>query len=201
MGSGYATCRRHVQGGYRKMLLDLEHLMRLRLVVARVGEMDCARWWNTRAQLGRPGAMAIARGMPRSHRFARARSVFSVAAARCRDYYDPARTVTLWRLSPKLEDEFDACWADWITDHLSWMPFFELIEPWQGSNIIVALEAAGLLPVCIKNKLEHLRIDDNGRGILLPSEGLNDESLTLMAAAFSFGIPGELVVPYVRIKA
>jgi len=34
------------------MNLDLTHLMRLRLVVARFGEMDVARWWNTRGMLG-----------------------------------------------------------------------------------------------------------------------------------------------------
>jgi hypothetical protein len=30
--------------------LDFDALLRLRLVVARFGEMDLARWWNTRAR-------------------------------------------------------------------------------------------------------------------------------------------------------
>jgi hypothetical protein len=34
------------------MSIDLEKLLKLRLVVAHFGEMDLARWWNTKAQLG-----------------------------------------------------------------------------------------------------------------------------------------------------
>lgn len=30
------------------MPLDLSHLLRLRLAVARYGEMDAAEWWNTK---------------------------------------------------------------------------------------------------------------------------------------------------------
>ena len=53
--------------------LDLERLLKLRLVVARFGEMDLAKWWNTKGQLGRLGA-ALRRGLPRTHHFAQARS-------------------------------------------------------------------------------------------------------------------------------
>ena len=33
--------------------LDFDRLLKLRLVVARVGEMDLTKWWNTNGQLGR----------------------------------------------------------------------------------------------------------------------------------------------------
>ncbi len=33
--------------------IDFDHLLRLRLVVARFGEMDGAMWWNTKGVLGR----------------------------------------------------------------------------------------------------------------------------------------------------
>ena len=36
--------------------IDFDRLLKLRLVVARVGEMDLAKWWNTRGQLGRLGS-------------------------------------------------------------------------------------------------------------------------------------------------
>jgi hypothetical protein len=36
--------------------VDLAWLMRLRTVVARLGEMDLARWWNSTGQLGPQGA-------------------------------------------------------------------------------------------------------------------------------------------------
>jgi hypothetical protein len=56
--------------------IDLDRLLKLRLIVARFGEMDLAKWWNTKGQLGRLGAAAVRRGFPRTHHFARARAVF-----------------------------------------------------------------------------------------------------------------------------
>ena len=84
-----------------------EHLLKLRLVVARVGEMDLARWWNTNGQLGPLGASVVRRGFRRTHYFAQARSVFAVAAHRCREVYDRPGTVTLWNLPAEIEDEFE----------------------------------------------------------------------------------------------
>ncbi len=61
--------------------IDLERLLKLRLAIARFGEMDLARWWNTKGQLGRLGATALRRGFPRTHHFAQARSVSSPSVA------------------------------------------------------------------------------------------------------------------------
>ena len=55
---------------------DLERLFRLRLVVARLGEMDNAGWWNTNGLLGGRGAFVFRRGFPTTHAFAQARAVF-----------------------------------------------------------------------------------------------------------------------------
>ena len=62
--------------------LDLDHLLKLRLVVARHGEMDLAGWWNTNGMLGRHGAIALKRGFPRTHFFVQACVVFAVARSR-----------------------------------------------------------------------------------------------------------------------
>src|SRR6266481_4894558 len=62
--------------------IDLDRLLKLRLVVARFGEMDVAKWWNTKGQLGRLGSAALRRGFPRTHYFAQARSVFAVVGDR-----------------------------------------------------------------------------------------------------------------------
>src|ERR1700736_4833806 len=94
--------------------IDLERLLRLRLVVARFGEMDLAKWWNTKGQLGRMGAIALRRGFPRTHCFARARSVFAVAAHRCAEVFNPPGCVTLWHLPSAIEEEFDARWERWL---------------------------------------------------------------------------------------
>ena len=56
--------------------IDFERLLKLRLVVARHGEMDAARWWNTQGMLGRRGAVVLKRGFPSTHHFAQARIVF-----------------------------------------------------------------------------------------------------------------------------
>ena len=63
--------------------LDLEWLLKIRTVVARIGEMDLAKWWNSNGQLGPQGASVLRRGLPRTHYFAQTRSVCMVAAARC----------------------------------------------------------------------------------------------------------------------
>ncbi len=57
--------------------LNFDRLLKLRLVVARVGEMDLAKWWNTNGLLGRKGRILLSRGFPRTHSFAQARAVFS----------------------------------------------------------------------------------------------------------------------------
>lgn len=75
--------------------LDLDHLLKLRLVIARFGEMDLAKWWNTKGQLGRMGAFALRRGFPRTYRFAQARAVFAVASARCAEVFDPPDTALI----------------------------------------------------------------------------------------------------------
>jgi hypothetical protein len=87
-------------------LLDLDYLLKLRLVVARFGEMDLAKWWNTKGQLGRLGTAALRRGFPRTHRFAQARSDFAVATHRCAEIFKP-RTAPI----PLLRSERDACEA------------------------------------------------------------------------------------------
>jgi hypothetical protein len=52
--------------------LDLEWLLKVRTVVARIGEMDLSRWWNSNGQLGPQGASVLRRGLPRSVRQERA---------------------------------------------------------------------------------------------------------------------------------
>src|SRR4051812_16655081 len=118
--------------------LDLERLFKLRLVVARTGEMDLARWWNTKGQLGRMGASVLRRGFPRTHHFAQARSVFAVAAHRCAELFDPPGCVTLWRLPEAVEEAFDARWEDWLDNAAEWAPFFAKLETLPGPDLVAA---------------------------------------------------------------
>src|SRR5260370_39819355 len=119
--------------------IDLDRLLKLRLVVARFGEMDIARWWNTNGQVGRLGASALRRGFPRTHRFAQARSVFAVAAERCAELFDPPGCVTLWRLPEAIEEEFDSRWETWLDAASEWEPFFVKLEVLQRTDLLGAL--------------------------------------------------------------
>src|SRR5277367_2822320 len=121
--------------------IDFDRLLKLRLVVARFGEMDLAKWWNTRGQLGRLGTAATRRGFPRTHYFAQARAVFAVAAHRCREVFDPPNSVTLWHLPETVEEEFEAHWERWLDRADDWKPFFAKLEELKELDLKVALQS------------------------------------------------------------
>ncbi len=104
--------------------VDFDHLLKLRLVVARHGEMDSAKWWNTGGLLGRKGALLMNRGFPKTHRFAQAKLVFTVARSRCAEVFDSPDCITLWKLPARLEEQFDARWSRWLDERDSWVQFF-----------------------------------------------------------------------------
>src|SRR5215217_6363477 len=104
--------------------LDLDRLLHLRLVVARIGEMDLARWWNCRGVLGQLGVQAYRRGFPSTHPFARARVAFTVARTRRPALFDPPGAMTLWKLPPEIEDAFEDCWQSWLDQPQVWAPVF-----------------------------------------------------------------------------
>ena len=115
--------------------LDLAWLLKVRTVVARIGEMDLARWWNSNGQLGPQGASVLRRGLPRTHYFAQTRSVCMVAAARCAQIFDPPGSVTLWRLTDALEERLDVLWEGWLDDARSWRPFFERVAGIKATDL------------------------------------------------------------------
>lgn len=177
-------------------MTDLEYLMRVRLVVARVGEMDLARWWNTNGQLGSMGASVLRRGFPRTHRFAAARSVFAVAAARCLDIYDPPEAVTLWNLPAEIEDQLEQQWELWIDDSQSWEPFFKELESCT-SDLEFELTRLGLVSASHVEQVARLRRSAEQRAVAIPDDfsGTNDD-FALLALAFTRGEVGNPTVPY-----
>lgn len=181
------------------MSIDLDRLLKLRLIVARFGEMDLARWWNTKGQLGRLGTAALRRGFPRTHRFAQARGVFAVAAQRCSEVFDPPASVTLWRLPEALEEEFDARWEHWLDNAEAWTPIFEKLESLPGNDLSVVLRS---LEVISDRDLEaYPRLRRSAEGRAVPLSGIfsgTDEEVGLLALGFARGEPGALAVPYAR---
>jgi hypothetical protein len=178
---------------------DLEWLFKLRLVVARVGEMDLARWWNTKGQLGRMGASVLRRGFPRTHHFAQARSVFAVAAHRCAEVFDPPGCVTLWRLPEAIEEAFDARWEDWLDSAAEWVPFFAKLESLAGPDLVAALRDFDLVDGRDIERYGSLRRAAEGRAVALPAVFSGTAAdVTLLALGFARGEPGALAVPYAR---
>lgn len=96
--------------------LDLDRLLKLRVVVARQGEMDRAKWWNTQSMLGPLGTTVLARSFPRTHWFAQAQVVFAVARSRCHELFDPPGCMTLWNLPAQVEDAFEDAWPRWADE-------------------------------------------------------------------------------------
>jgi len=178
---------------------DFDRLLKLRLVVARFGEMDLAKWWNTRGQLGRLGTATIRRGFPRTHYFAQARSVFAVAAHRCGEVFDPPDSVTLWRLPETIEEEFDARWEYWIDQANEWQPFFSRLESLQENDLRIALHAFGAVTDHELEASSRLRRSSGGRDVPLtqPFSGTEQE-IALLALGFARGQTGSLVVPHAR---
>jgi hypothetical protein len=179
--------------------VDLDRVFRLRVIVARIGEMDLAQWWNTNGQLGELGSLALRRGFSRTRRFAAARSVFSVAARRCEQLFNPPRCVTLWRLPAAIEDEFDTRWESWLDRHADWEEFFTRVAALRDPDLPRALEAFDLLEPRDMDHLMRLRRSAEGKAVFLPGsfEGLNSD-VTLLALAFARGEVGAPAVPYMR---
>jgi hypothetical protein len=180
--------------------IDFDRLFKLRLVVARVGEMDLARWWNTRGQLSRLGTAAVRRGFPRTHYFAQARSVFAVASHRCREVFDPPRSVTLWHLPEHVEEEFEAHWERWLDRADEWRPFFAGLESLNETEPKTALQSFRLVTDLESEWLSRLRRSAEGRSVPLPAPFTGtDQDVALLALGFALGELGAVAVPYARL--
>ena len=180
--------------------LDFDRLLKLRLVVARFGEMDIAKWWNTRGQLGRLGTLALRRGFPRAHYFAQARSVFAVASNRCREFFAPSAGVTLWNLPEEIEEEFDSRWEQWLDSADQWIPFFQKLEIIQQGELKEVLQSLVIITDAEQEVFSLLRRTAEGRAVKLPTIFTGtDQDVALLALGFGRGEPGSLAVPYSEI--
>ena len=180
-------------------MLDLDYLLKLRLCVARFGEMDRAQWWNTNGQLGRMGATVLRRGFARTHYFAQARSVFAVAAHRCDEVFDPPNSVTLWRLPASLEEEFDARWEHWLDNAGDWSATFEQLAGMTGDDLISDLRTFELVRADHVAAAQSWRRSAEGRSLPLPGTFAGtDLDMTLLALGFAKGERGAPAVPWMR---
>lgn len=181
--------------------VDLDRLFKLRLVVARHGEMDAARWWNTQGMLGRRGAVVLKRGFPATHYFAQARVVFAVARSRCNELFSPPGCMTLWNLPADLEDQFEEHWQSWLDQGDQWTPFFEKLVTLTGDDLLGALSSFNLISQVQLEAVSRLRRSAENRAVPLPGiHAANDDTITLLAAGFARGEPGSPAIPYARLE-
>ncbi|ACE99662.1 hypothetical protein IP86_17510 [Rhodopseudomonas sp. AAP120] len=179
--------------------IDLAWLMRLRTVVARLGEMDCARWWNSQGQLGRHGATVLRRGFPRTFQFVQAKSVQAIAAARCSEIFDPPGSVNLWRLTDDLEDRLDSIWEGWLDDAETWQPFFERVAALKLTDVAAALKEFGLVTDAETEALGKIKKSPDARSIEIPEKfDGRRRPVVQLALSFAASTPGNLIVPYAR---
>ena len=181
--------------------IDLTRLFKLRLVIARHGEMDAAGWWNTKGILGRHGSLVLKRGFPATHYFAQARIAFAVARSRCHDLFDPPGCMTLWSLPAEIEDQFEEQWPDWLDQGERWATFFERLAAPRGENLLSALGDFGLIEHRHLEAVSKLRRSAEGRSVPLPGTYRpNDETITLLAAGFARSEQGNPAIPYARLE-
>lgn len=183
-------------------MIDFERLFKLRLVVARHGEMDGARWWNTQGVLDRRGAAVLGRGFPSTHRFAQARIVFEVAKSRCEELFNPPGSMTLWRLPADIEDQFQNHWQGWLDDSASWKPTFEVVEQQKGGDLLDSLGELSLLAETHLEAVGKLRRSAENRAVPIPgNHSPNDDIVTMLAAGFARGEPGSPAIPFAKLEA
>lgn len=171
-------------------------LLKLRLVVARVGEMDRSKWWNTQGQLSALGSSVLQRGFPRTHHFAQARTTFAVASHRCEQIYDPPNSVTLWNLPAEIEDRFELRWEQWLDHAEKWAPFFKEVEDC-GEDLAFELQRLELVTDDQIARVKNLHRSAQQRAVQVPGEfQAGDDDVAMLALAFSRGKTGNLAVPY-----
>ena len=149
--------------------LDMDRLLKFRLLVARFGEMDQARWWNTRGVLGPVGEMALRRGFSKTHLFAQARLVFAVASHRCRSVYDPPQSITLWNLPVAVEDQFEIRWTDWIASAEAWKAFFRELHAPKGTDLLTEAGRLDLADDELLREARQLKRAAENRAVPIPA--------------------------------
>jgi hypothetical protein len=181
--------------------MNLDLLLKLRIAVGRCGEMDFSKWWNTRGQLGKLGSAAVRRGLPRTHLFAQARSVFAVAAHRCEEVFSLPGSVTLWHLDEQTEEAFDARWEHWLDHRSEWISFFDEVERHASPDLPKMLTNLGLAKESDLALIPKLRKEMDGRAVPLREPySTTDDSAVMLAVGFACGDVGSLAIPYARAK-
>ena len=143
------------------------------------------------------GAIVLARGFPRTHHFAQARSVFASAAVKCSEVFALPDAMTLWWLGEDVEEAFDQQWESWLDHASDWKPFFEQVARVKSADLPEVLVQVGLVDASQVAKAQGLSLDSSGKSLRIPAaSGELGDTPALLALGFSKGTLGKPVVPY-----
>ncbi|MCA9173119.1 MAG: BrxE family protein [Planctomycetales bacterium] len=181
------------------MDIDVKRIAALRMAVARQGEMDRSKWWNTKGLLSRVGELAISRGFPKSHVFARARAAFAVASSRSEEVFNPPDSYTLWRLPVEIEDQIEDAWSGWLESPDEWKDLLERIDAAGSNDLVAVLTTLELVSERTVNRTKGLRRADDLKSVPLKMNGESViEAIEVLAVAHGSSEPGKLAVPFIR---
>jgi hypothetical protein len=174
-------------------------LASLRMAVARQGEMDRSKWWNTKGLLSRVGELAISRGFPKSHVFARCRAAFAVASSRSEEVFNPPDSYTLWRLPVEIEDQLEDAWAGWLESSDEWKELLERIDAAGSNDLVAVLSSLELVSEKSAHRANGMRRADDLKSVPIKlSDETVIEAIELLAVAHGSSEPGKLAVPFIR---
>ena len=179
--------------------IDTVKTAKLRLAVARFGEMDRAGWWNTKGMLANLGELAVSRGFAKTHLFARARAVFAVAGQRCDEVFNAPDAFTLWKLPAEIEDQLEDAWPRWLEQPDQWQEFLGRVNDQANDSLADNLQSLELIDREVADQAKKLRRADDFRSVPLPrATKFDNTTIGLLAAAFTRGEPSKLAVPYMQ---
>lgn len=182
--------------------IDHDRLLRLRLIVARYGEMDLMGWWNTQGVLGKLGDTVYRRGFPRTAPFAQARVVFAVARHRTKELWDPPACATLWTLPMQVEDAFEDHWQGWIDQDEHWAGLFQALTKLRKGDLLEQLHDLGAIDAACMAQARELKRSVDHRAVRLQGpRPIDDNVLGLLAAGFFRGEPKSPAIPYIQVEA
>jgi hypothetical protein len=97
-----------------------------------------------------------------------------------------------------VEDAFEHRWASWVAAGDDWAPFFQKLQNLPSASLLDNLGDFGLWSPAHSKTLSNL-VHSGSPEIQLSRQPLNDQSLTLLAGAFSISEQGAPIVPWLDL--
>ena len=184
------------------MSAEIEHLVKARLWVARLGETDLYGWWGSDGVLGEDGGFVGPRVLPLTHGTGRARVSTAVARFACDERHPDRSARHLFRLDAAIEEQVDGFLSERLGDLTYWNDLLAKLEAVaHGADIAATLRDAGSAREPDLTYARSREIGPGGRSVIVEPGAALSETVSRLAAAFVLSRPGELVVPYLQVGA